>query len=93
MAWAVERKDGGRGFAWTGGHYHANWGDENVRRMVLNALVWTAKGEVPEGGVQSSLPNTPNHEPLAEGKFGKALRTPGAATPRRRGWTPTRSRR
>ena len=56
VAWAVERKDGGRGFAWTGGHYHANWRDDNVRRMVLNALVWTAKGEVPGGGVQSSLP-------------------------------------
>ena len=24
--------------------------------MLLNALVWTAKGEVPDGGVQSTVP-------------------------------------
>ena len=59
VAWAVERKDGGRGFAYTGGHYHSNWSNENVRRMLLNALVWTAKGEVPVGGVQSTLPQAP----------------------------------
>ncbi|HEX5270173.1 MAG TPA: ThuA domain-containing protein, partial [Gemmataceae bacterium] len=56
VAWAVERKNGGRGFGYTGGHFHKNWQDENVRRMVLNALVWTAHGEVPEGGVRSTLP-------------------------------------
>ncbi|HKI31255.1 MAG TPA: ThuA domain-containing protein [Gemmataceae bacterium] len=58
VAWAVERKNGGRGFGYTGGHFHSNWENENVRRMVLNALVWTAHGEVPEGGVKSSLPET-----------------------------------
>jgi hypothetical protein len=56
VAWAVERGDGGRGFAYTGGHFHQNWENDNVRRMVLNALLWTAKAEVPPGGVQSSLP-------------------------------------
>jgi putative heme-binding domain-containing protein len=74
VAWAVERKDGGRGFGYTGGHFHSNWQNENVRRMVLNALVWTAHGEVPEGGVKSSLPEeekTP--AALAPGKFGLAL--------------------
>ena len=43
VAWATERTDGGRGFGFTGGHYHKNWGDENFRRLVLNALLWTAK--------------------------------------------------
>jgi type 1 glutamine amidotransferase len=56
VAWAVERADGGRGFAYTGGHFHKNWADENVRRMLLNALLWAAKVEVPRGGVRSSLP-------------------------------------
>lgn len=51
VAWACEREDGGRGFGFTGGHNHWNWGDPNFRRVVLNAIVWTAKGEVPEGGV------------------------------------------
>src|SRR5260370_5847804 len=52
VAWAVERADGGRGFAFTGGHSHKNWANENVRRLALNAILWTAKADVPKGGVQ-----------------------------------------
>jgi len=52
-AWAYERPNGGRSFGFTGGHPHSNWGDGNFRKVVLNALVWTAKGEVPAGGVES----------------------------------------
>ena len=55
MAWAVERPDGGRGFGFTGGHNHANWGNDDFRKLVLNALLWTAKAEVPAGGVQSTV--------------------------------------
>jgi putative membrane-bound dehydrogenase-like protein len=51
VAWAAERPNGGRGFGFTGGHFHWNWGDEDFRRLVLNAIVWTAQGEVPAGGV------------------------------------------
>ncbi|MEZ6107305.1 MAG: NPCBM/NEW2 domain-containing protein [Pirellulaceae bacterium] len=51
VAWASERSNGGRGFGFTGGHVHWNWSDENFRRVVLNAIVWTARGEVPEQGV------------------------------------------
>jgi type 1 glutamine amidotransferase len=53
LAWAFERPDGGRGFGFTGGHFHKNWMDENFRKIVLNALVWTAKLEVPTNGVES----------------------------------------
>jgi len=55
MMWCVERPDGGRGFGWTGGHYHKNWGDENYRKVVLNALVWLCKLEVPPNGVESTV--------------------------------------
>jgi type 1 glutamine amidotransferase len=55
LAWAVERPDGGRGFGFTGAHYHKNWGNEDFRRLVLNALLWTAKMEVPAEGVQSTV--------------------------------------
>ncbi len=55
LAWAVERPDGGRGFGFTGGHTHKNWGDENFRKLVLNAIVWTAKLDVPENGIKSSV--------------------------------------
>jgi type 1 glutamine amidotransferase len=51
MAWAYERPGGGRGVGFTGGHFHNNWGDDNFRRLVLNAIVWTAQGEVPAAGV------------------------------------------
>jgi hypothetical protein len=55
LAWAVERRDGGRGFGYTGGHFHRNWGDDNNRKLFLNAILWTAKAEVPEGGVESKV--------------------------------------
>ena len=55
VAWACQRPDGGRGFGFTGGHYHKNWGNENVRRLVLNAILWTAHVEVPRDGVQSRI--------------------------------------
>ena len=55
MLWAVERPDGGRGFGFTGGHRHVNWNNENFRKVVLNALLWIAKIEVPANGVESSV--------------------------------------
>ncbi len=55
VGWSVERKDGGRGFGFTGGHYFANWWDPNFRKMVLNAIVWTSGILVPAEGVQSKL--------------------------------------
>jgi hypothetical protein len=55
MMWCVERADGGRGFGWTGGHYHKNWGDESYRKGVLNALVWLCKLKVPADGVKSTV--------------------------------------
>ena len=54
MMWAVERPDGGRGFGFTGGHFHLNWQNDDQRRLILNALVWLAKLEVPAGGINSA---------------------------------------
>ena len=55
MMWAVERPDGGRGFGFTGGHFHDNWGNDQFRKVVLNALLWIAKAEVPSDGVDSKV--------------------------------------
>jgi hypothetical protein len=55
MLWAVERPDGGRGFGFTGGHYHDNWGNDDFRKTILNALLWVAKTDVPAGGVESKV--------------------------------------
>src|SRR5205814_903166 len=53
VGWAVERADGGRGFGFTGGHFYANWWNADFRRLILNAIVWTAKLDVPQNGVRS----------------------------------------
>jgi type 1 glutamine amidotransferase len=58
VAWAAERDGGGRGFGFTGGHFHWNWGQPTFRRLVLNAIVWSAHGEVPAGGVGAVEPLT-----------------------------------
>ncbi|HET6575563.1 MAG TPA: ThuA domain-containing protein [Fimbriiglobus sp.] len=55
MMWAAERSDGGRGVGFTGGHTHRNWLDPNLRKVVLNALLWVSKVEVPAGGVDSRV--------------------------------------
>ncbi|MEI6196189.1 MAG: hypothetical protein WCS42_17855, partial [Verrucomicrobiota bacterium] len=47
--------DGGRGFGFTGGHFHRNWGNEDFRRVVLNGILWVAKVEVPPDGVKSTV--------------------------------------
>lgn len=56
LAWAFERPDGGRGFGFTGGHMHKNWQNDNFRKLVLNAIAWTAKIDIPAGGVPSATP-------------------------------------
>jgi hypothetical protein len=55
LMWAVERPDGGRGVGFTGGHRHRNWADDDQRRIVLNALVWLCRLDVPPEGVVSSV--------------------------------------
>ena len=52
LAWTF----GDNAFGFTGGHYHSSWGEPNYRKMVLNAIIWSAGLEVPEGGVESADP-------------------------------------
>lgn len=53
VAWANERVDGGRGFGFTGGHFHWNWGNSDFRKLVLNAIAWTAHADIPADGIPS----------------------------------------
>lgn len=57
IAWAYVRPGGGRGFGFTGGHTHANWQNDNFRKLVLNAITWTAQIEVPKNGIQTTTPD------------------------------------
>ena len=65
LMWAIERPDGGRGVGFTGGHWHRNWAIDDFRRLVLNAIVWTAKLDVPVSGVVS--------EPITERQLNENL--------------------
>ncbi len=55
MMWSYVRENGGRGFGFTGGHKHSNWGNDNFRKAVLNGLIWISKAKVPKNGFQSSV--------------------------------------
>ena len=55
MLWVVERPDGGRGFGFTGGHFHLNWANESFRKIVLNTLNWVAQNKVPTEGIESAV--------------------------------------
>jgi predicted dehydrogenase len=39
----------------TGGHFHKNWGHDDFRKVVLNAILWIAKADVPASGVESRV--------------------------------------
>jgi type 1 glutamine amidotransferase len=55
MMWTFDRHDGGRGFGFTGGHKHVNWSNDHWRKVVLNAILWVAKAEIPATGIESKM--------------------------------------
>jgi type 1 glutamine amidotransferase len=55
VSWVKERPDGGRGFGFTGAHFHNNWGNKDFRTLVLNAILWTAKMDVPRNGAKCEI--------------------------------------
>ncbi|MEY2879656.1 MAG: hypothetical protein RLZZ15_2036 [Verrucomicrobiota bacterium] len=55
VMWVSENANGSRGFGFTGGHHHAGWAQDDQRKLVLNAIVWLAKIDVPKNGVQSTV--------------------------------------
>jgi type 1 glutamine amidotransferase len=65
VAWCVERDDTGRGFGIVMPHFYRNWADEDLRRFILNGIVWTAKREVPEEGVQTEMPDLAKFAPAS----------------------------
>jgi len=55
IAWAHERPDGGRAFAFSGMHYLTTLDDPQVRKLLLNAILWTAHVEVPSDGATANV--------------------------------------
>jgi len=66
LAWVVENPNGSRGFGFTGGHFFRNWAHEDLRRLVLNAIIWTARIDVPKQGVAESLAAAPASQSIDE---------------------------
>jgi putative membrane-bound dehydrogenase-like protein len=60
VAWTYQRGEdygNGRGFGFTGLHYHWNLEDDHFRKTVLNGVAWSAGLEVPEVGIDSPRPS------------------------------------
>jgi type 1 glutamine amidotransferase len=74
MMWVAENHGGSRGFGFTGGHFHKNWAHGDFRKVVLNAILWIAKVEVPADGVQSA----PTEDELKANLDSKPARKPAA---------------
>ena len=55
VGWAWQRPDGGRSFGFSGLHRHANWGDQSLRRSVVQGIVWTLDREIPSDGLDVPL--------------------------------------
>jgi type 1 glutamine amidotransferase len=58
IAWAYERPDHGRSVGFTGADLHSGWRDPNQRRMVINAILWSARLSVPASGAPVDLPDS-----------------------------------
>lgn len=66
LAWAVENPTKARGFGFTGGHFHQHWAKDGFRKLVLNAIVWTAGAEVPQNGVVGKVAASPTYQTIDE---------------------------
>jgi hypothetical protein len=64
LAWTFDRPGGGRSFGFTGLHYHDNWGNPDFRRLIVNAVLWTAHNNVPAGGATVAMAPQDLHKHL-----------------------------
>jgi type 1 glutamine amidotransferase len=71
VAWAMQRDDGGRGFGFTGGHTHKNWSNPDFRRLVTNAILWSAHVELPGDGAKVEMDPAEINRRLDRKGFGK----------------------
>ena len=76
VSWCVQREDGGRGFGIVMPHFFRNWQNEDLRRFILNGIVWTAKLEVPTAGVKTTLPELATFEPKSVDPLPRATPSP-----------------
>jgi type 1 glutamine amidotransferase len=81
VAWCAERADTGRGFGIVMPHFYRNWKVEELRRFILNGIIWTAKLEVPKEGVQSMVPDLATFGPGSVEPLPRKLKASQSAAP------------
>ncbi|MFK8001630.1 MAG: ThuA domain-containing protein [Polyangiales bacterium] len=69
LSWAFERPDGGRSFAFNGGHFHGNWSfvaedgaptGRYQRQLVTQGILWAARQEIPAAGAPVAFDEATN---------------------------------
>jgi Trehalose utilisation len=55
VSWIYERPNGGRSFCFTGLDAHSAWSHAGVRRLVANAVLWSAHVPVPDQGAPCAI--------------------------------------
>jgi type 1 glutamine amidotransferase len=65
LAWTLERSGGGLSFGVVLPHFFRDWESEDLRRLILNGIVWSAKLDVPAGGVRTTLPDLSVFQPVS----------------------------
>jgi type 1 glutamine amidotransferase len=86
VAWAFERDGGGRSFVFSGAHYLRTFDEPDARRMLLNAIFWSARLAVPKAGVRSAARNTAPDLPANTNKPATQQRATFHVDPGRSGW-------
>lgn len=71
LAWAYDRKGGGRGFGFTGFHQFANMTNDSFRTTLLNGVAWVSGLDIPEKGVPSTTPTKDDLTALMDEVHGK----------------------
>ena len=55
VSWAFTRPDGGRGFGFSGLHFHRNWNEETYRKLVFQGILWTLGDDIPAEGLKVEI--------------------------------------
>ncbi len=72
VAWAIERDDSGRGVGIVMPHFIKNWLQADLRKMILNAILWSAKQTIPENGIEVVLDDIAHFNPTSVEPISKA---------------------
>ena len=80
----------GRGMGIVVPHFYRNWQIDDLRTLILNGICWTAKMEIPAGGVKSAPPSSPGSVRPQSTRQAEPVRDHAALIPGPRSHAPLR---